>query len=84
MDQKVIDGILHWFAHISGVIGNFLRNVVDRPIINGSGDLVGESTKKLGGVFRTIQTGHVQQYMILTLVSILVVSAFFYYFLIVR
>ncbi len=84
MDQKVIDGILHWFAHISGVIGNFLRNVVDRPIINGSGDLVGESTKKLGGVFRTIQTGRVQQYMILTLVSILVVSAFFYYFLIVR
>ena len=84
MDRKVIDGILHWIAYLVGVIGNFLRNFIDKPIINGSGDLVGESTKKLGGVFRTIQTGRVQQYMILALVSLAVVSAFFYYFLILR
>jgi NADH-quinone oxidoreductase subunit L len=82
MDRKVIDGILHWFAHITGVIGNFLRNAIDKPIINGSGDFVGEGTKKLGGTFRTIQTGRVQQYMILALVAIAVVSALFYYLLV--
>ena len=82
MDRKVIDGVLHWFAHISGIIGNFLRNAIDKPIVNGSGDLIAESTKKLGGVFRTIQTGRVQQYMILALVSIMAFSALFYYLLV--
>jgi NADH-quinone oxidoreductase subunit L len=84
MDRVVIDGFLHWFAYISGIIGNFLRNFIDKPIVNGSGDFIGESTKKLGSVFRTIQTGRVQQYMILALVSLAVFSAFFYYLLIVR
>jgi NADH-quinone oxidoreductase subunit L len=82
MDRKVIDGVLHWFAHISGIIGNFLRNAIDKPIVNGSGDLIAEGTKKLGGVFRTIQTGRVQQYMILALVSIAAFSALFYYLLV--
>jgi len=82
MDRKVIDGILHWFAHITGVIGSFLRNAIDKPIINGSGDFVGEGTKKMSGTFRTIQTGRVQQYMILALVAIAVVSALFYYLLV--
>jgi NADH-quinone oxidoreductase subunit L len=84
LDRMVIDGILHWFAYITGIIGNAFRNYIDKPIVNGSGDLVAESTKKLGAVFRTIQTGRVQQYMILALVSLAVVSAFFYYFLILR
>jgi NADH-quinone oxidoreductase subunit L len=80
VDQKIIDGILHWFARIVGVIGNFLRNFVDKPLINGFGDFVGESTKKVGVWFRVIQTGRVQQYMILALVSVVVFSAVFYYF----
>ncbi len=84
MDRKVIDGILHWFAYITGIIGNFLRNYIDKPIVNGGGDLVGEGAKKLGSVFRTIQTGRIQQYMILALVSLAVFSAVFYYLLIVR
>ena len=84
MDQKVIDGILHWFAYISGVIGNFLRNAIDKPIVNGSADLVGEGAKKLGGTFKTIQTGRVQQYMILALVSLAVFSVFLFYLVRVR
>lgn len=82
MDRKVIDGVLHWFAYISGIIGEFLRNAIDKPIVNGSGDFVAEYTKKLGGVFRTIQTGRVQQYMILALVSIAAFTALFYYLLV--
>ncbi len=82
MDRTVIDGILHWVARLTGVIGNFLRDRIDKPIVNGSGDLVGETTKKLGSVFRVIQTGQVQQYMILALVSIAAFSALFYYLLV--
>jgi NADH-quinone oxidoreductase subunit L len=81
MDRKVIDGVLHWFAYISGVIGEFLRNAIDKPIVNGFGDWVGESAKKLGVFFRPIQTGRVQQYMILALFSIAVFTALFYYLL---
>jgi len=82
MDRKVIDGILHWFAHITGVIGSFLRNAIDKPIINGTADWVGDTTKKIGSLFRTIQTGRIQQYMILALVSFAAFSALFYYLLI--
>jgi NADH-quinone oxidoreductase subunit L len=81
MDRTVIDGILHWFAYITGVIGNFLRDVIDKPIVNGSGDWVAETTKKIGGVVKAIQTGRVQQYMILALVSVAAFSALFYYLL---
>jgi NADH-quinone oxidoreductase subunit L len=81
MDRKVIDGILHWFAYITGVIGNFLRDFIDKPIVNGFGDWLSESTKKVGGVFRTIQTGRVQQYMILALVSLAAFSLLFFYLL---
>ena len=79
MDQKGIDGILHWFAKTSGDIGNFLRDFIDKPVVNGFGDLVAESTKKVGVWFRVIQTGRVQQYMVLALVSVVVFSAIFYY-----
>jgi len=82
MDRTWIDGILHFVARLTGVIGNFLRDRIDMPIVNGSGDMVGETTKKLGDVFREIQTGKVQQYMILALVSIAAFSALFYYLLV--
>jgi NADH-quinone oxidoreductase subunit L len=79
MDRKVIDGILHWFAYISGIIGNFFRDAIDKPIVNGSADWVAETTKKVGSIFRTIQTGRVQQYMILALMGLATFSVLFYY-----
>jgi hypothetical protein len=59
-----------------------LRNYIDKPIVNGSGDLVGESVKKLGQVFKPIQTGRIQQYMIMALVIMAAFSALFYYLLV--
>jgi NADH-quinone oxidoreductase subunit L len=79
MDRKVIDGFLHWIAHVTSVIGNFLRNAIDKPIVNGFGDLVGEVTKKIGFLFRPIQTGKIQQYMIMALVTLATFTILFYY-----
>ena len=79
MDRKVIDGFLHWVAYTTSVIGDFLRNSIDKPIINGFGDLVGEVTKKFGFLFRPIQTGKVQQYMIMALVTLATFTILFYY-----
>lgn len=80
MDRKVIDGILHWFAYITGVIGNAFRDYFDKPVVNGFGDFVGESTKRIGVWFRAIQTGRIQQYMILALISVVFFSVVFYFF----
>lgn len=82
LDRKVIDGILHWFAYISIVIGNFFRNYIDKPIVNGSGDFVGEGTKRLGRTLRFIQSGRIQQYMIVALVSLAAFGVLFYYLLV--
>jgi len=79
MDRKVIDGFLHWVAMITSVIGNALRNYIDKAVINWSGDFVGEGAKRLGRTFRFIQTGHIQQYMIGALVTIAIFSVLFYY-----
>jgi len=79
MDLGVIDGFLHLVARFSFSIGGFLRNYIDLPVVNGSGDLVGEGTKKIGRAFRVIQTGRVQQYMIGALFTLVAFSALFYY-----
>lgn len=82
IDRKIIDGFLHWIAKISGILGNFFRNYIDKPIVNGFGDFVGEGTKRLGRTFRFIQTGKIQQYMIAALVSLAAFSVLFYYLLV--
>jgi len=82
IDRKVIDGFLHWIAYVAGIIGNAFRNYIDKPIVNGFGDWVAETTKKLGSALRPIQSGRIQQYMILALVSIAAFTALFYYLLV--
>jgi NADH-quinone oxidoreductase subunit L len=81
VDRKIIDGILHWFAYISLVIGNFFRNFIDIPIVNGFGDLTAKIIQWLGKFFQPIQTGKVQQYMIMALVMLATFTILFYYLL---
>ena len=77
MDRKVIDGFLHWFASLTRLIGTFLRNYIDKLIVNGFGDVVGEGTKRVGRSARVIQTGHIQQYMVMRLVTVAVLQRSF-------
>ncbi len=77
MDRGLIDGILHTFSRGSYALGGIFRNYIDVPIVNGFGDFVGEGVKKLGKAFRVIQTGRVQQYMVIALV--LAFGTLFYY-----
>jgi len=77
MDRKIIDGFLHLFARVTYSIGSFFRNYIDVPIINGFGDFLGAGSKKIGKNLRVIQTGRVQQYMLIGLAFVFV--ALFYY-----
>ena len=82
MDRMLIDGILHTVAQLASEVGTVLRNYIDKPIVNGSGDLTADSVKKLGQIFRVVQTGKVQQYMIQALAIVAAFSALFYYLLV--
>lgn len=77
MDRKVIDGILHAVSRFSYTLGLFFRDVIDGPVINGFADYVGEGTKWLGNKLKVIQTGKIQQYMLIALVFVF--AALFYF-----
>jgi hypothetical protein len=77
MDRKVIDGFLHLVARITYSLGLFFRDFIDVPVINGFGDFMGEGAKRVGNKLRVIQTGKVQQYMLIALVFVF--AAIFYF-----
>ncbi|MEJ2262390.1 MAG: NADH-quinone oxidoreductase subunit L [Anaerolineales bacterium] len=77
LDRRVIDGILHAVARVMFSLGSIFRNWIDKPVVNGFGDLVGETVKRLGRSFRFVQTGRVQQYMVMALV--IAFGTLFYY-----
>ncbi len=67
LDRGVIDGVLHAVGRTALRLGSFLRNAIDLPIVNGLGDAVGEGVKRAGRRFRLIQTGRVQEYLVIGL-----------------
>jgi NADH-quinone oxidoreductase subunit L len=77
LDRGLIDGILHGISRVAFRLGSIFRNYFDAPVVNGFGDFVGEGVKYLGRRFRVIQTGQVQQYMVIALV--IAFSALFYF-----
>jgi NADH-quinone oxidoreductase subunit L len=82
MDQGLIDGILHAFGPGTGGIGSAIRNYFDVPIINRLiGDGSADATWWVGKNLRPIQTGRIQQYLILSLFVLLVVGGLLYFLL---
>ena len=82
IDKTLIDGFLHWIWHSAWSIGLFLRKYIDLPVINGAGDGIASGTRKSGGSMRRMQTGQVQQYLLFSLFTILLVSFVFFFFLV--
>jgi NADH-quinone oxidoreductase subunit L len=80
IDRGVIDGFLHFVGRTSLKIGAFLRSYIDMPIVNGAGDLVGEGTKRIGRTLRVIQTGRVQEYLIIGVMFVGIVLSYFLVF----
>jgi NADH-quinone oxidoreductase subunit L len=76
LDQGLIDGILHGVARVSSSVGGILRNYFDKPVINGFGDIVGEGTKRIGRSMKPLQSGRVQQYLLMAV--ILIITTVFY------
>jgi NADH-quinone oxidoreductase subunit L len=81
IDRGVIDGILHGIARLAMRIGSFLRNYIDIPVINRSADRLSDGVKRTGLILRVVQSGRVQQYLI---IGLLFTGALLTYLLLVR
>jgi NADH-quinone oxidoreductase subunit L len=77
LDRGIIDGILHIIARVASNVGHIFRNYIDKPVVNGFGDFVGEGVKRAGRGLKIIQTGKVQQYLLMAL--ILAFGVMFYF-----
>lgn len=82
IDRGLLDGILQGLAAAGIWFGNSLRNIIDLPVVNGAGDALSQGARRLGFGLRILQSGRVQQYMVLTLLALLAVGFGLYYFLI--
>jgi NADH-quinone oxidoreductase subunit L len=81
MDKGLIDGILHSFGTATQGLGAAIRNYFDLPVINKFfGDGTAFITQWSGRSLRPIQSGRIQQYMLVSLLILLVVAGLIYYF----
>ena len=82
IDRGLIDGFLNLFGRAVAGVGSALRNFIDKPVIN---QFFGDGTASLvqgtGRGMRPIQTGRVQQYMLVSLIVLLMLAGLAYYFL---
>jgi len=82
MDKGLIDGILHVFGPVTDGVGSFIRNKFDLPFINRFvGDGTADVTYWFGGKLRAIQTGRIQQYLMLALVTFIIIGVVLYFVL---
>jgi NADH-quinone oxidoreductase subunit L len=82
MDQGLIDGVLHLFGPVTDRLGSAIRNYIDLPVINRFfGDGSANVTYWFGGKLRAVQTGRIQQYLMLALVVFIAIGAALYFLL---
>ncbi len=74
LDKGVFDGFLHWVGRTTLGIGDGVRDLFDKPVVNGGGDLLADGIRNGGFVVRFIQTGKVQEYLIVGFILILLVG----------
>ena len=75
MDRIVIDGILHGIARFFMWLGGITRNYIDIPVINRGGDNLANGVKMTGAAISPMQSGKLQQYMVVTITVVMVFSA---------
>ncbi|MGC8855724.1 MAG: NADH-quinone oxidoreductase subunit L [Anaerolineae bacterium] len=80
MDRFFIDGILHFFGKATAWLGSTIRTYIDLKVINETiGDGTAEVVKLSGHKLRPIQTGRIQQYMMVSLIVLILVGLLFFW-----
>jgi NADH-quinone oxidoreductase subunit L len=76
IDHGVIDGFLHLLARVATWIGDLLK-LLNTWLIDGVGDGIPELIGMFGRWFRRIQTGRVQQYLLLITAAAILIGIIF-------
>ena len=79
MDKIVIDGIIEGVAKAMLSIGRAVRRWIDEQVVNWAGDRIGDGVRGAGSELRQVQTGRIQQYMLVAVLLVVVVGAVFFY-----
>jgi NADH-quinone oxidoreductase subunit L len=75
-DRGVIDGVLHGIGRGAVSVANAFRSF-DTSVVNGGADALADDVKRFGRWLREIQTGRVQNYLLLVLVSVVLLAALY-------
>jgi NADH-quinone oxidoreductase subunit L len=79
VDRRLIDGGLHRIGWGGLKVGETLRRFVEIPIINGLGDRTGSGIRRTGQSGRSLQTGNIQEYLLMALtIMILAIAVLFW------
>lgn len=81
MDKVVIDGILHSIGRAFLWLGRLVRSGFDVPVVNRGGDALAARVKNSGAAISPMQSGRVQQYMVVTITVVMVFTAILFAFL---
>jgi NADH-quinone oxidoreductase subunit L len=76
IDKGLIDGFLHLVARVFTWIGDLIKNL-NLWLIDGVGDGIPELIAAFGSWFRRLQTGSVQQYILLAIAAALLIGLIF-------
>ncbi|HMN60684.1 MAG TPA: proton-conducting transporter membrane subunit, partial [Anaerolinea sp.] len=67
IDKRILDGIVEGIGKGVVWVGGVVRNQFDTPVINGAGDGLSKGVRRSGEAMRPVQSGRIQQYMVLTI-----------------
>lgn len=73
VDKGLIDGTLHAIARFFTWLGDFIKTM-NAWLIDGVGDGIPRGIFNVGGWLRGTQSGHIQQYLLLVLIAILIIG----------
>ena len=76
LDKGVIDGFLHLVARVFTWIGDFFK-VFNLWLIDGVSDGIPDGIARFGLWFRRVQTGRIQQYMLLVAAAAILIGIIF-------
>jgi NADH-quinone oxidoreductase subunit L len=76
IDRGIIDGFIHLVARVSNFIGELFK-LFNLWLIDGVGDGIPQGIDRFGLWLRRVQTGRVQQYLLLVLVAALIIGLIF-------
>jgi NADH-quinone oxidoreductase subunit L len=69
IDRRILDGALKAAWKAAGGMGRLLRNAIDLPLINGAADRIAGGTRRAGSELRVLQSGRVQEYLLIGLIA---------------